>query len=103
MTLLDAKYRELWEKQLPREMLYQLVVYAISQKATPRSCILYPTNNPRAKEARINVAEPIAGTQLGQVCLRPVNLESLAMRLRDDSADNMRWRFTYAAGLAFGE
>lgn len=103
VTLLDAKYRDLWEKPLPPEMLYQLVVYAISQRDNPRSSILYPTNNPLAMESRIDVTEPLHGTRLGQVCLRPVNLEQIADMLRNDSPVNSLRRVTEATRLAFGD
>lgn len=76
-AILDAKYRDLWEKELPEHMLYQLVVYAVSQRQQPQSSILYPTTNPRATEARIDVADPIYGKPIGQVCLRPVHLPTL--------------------------
>lgn len=54
MSLLDAKYRGLWEKSLPSEMLYHLVIYAMSRRQQLRSSILFPTTNPLAKEARID-------------------------------------------------
>lgn len=44
-ALLDAKCRDLWEKQLPRDLLYQLVVYAVSQRASPKSAIRFPTTS----------------------------------------------------------
>ena len=76
-AILDAKYRDLWEKQLPRDMLYQLVVYAISDQQRRKSSILYPTTDERAREARIDVTDPIIGRPLGQVCLRPVHLPTI--------------------------
>ncbi len=100
-SLLDAKYRDLWERNLPREMLYQLVVYAISH---PQgwSSILYPTMDPRATEARIDVADPVYGKHLGQVCLRPVLLQKIEMLVGDKSLAACRARAEFAHGLAFG-
>ena len=102
-SILDAKYRDLWEKQLPREMLYQLVVYAISHRQRPQSSILYPTTNVSAKEARIDVTDSLFGNHLGQVCLRPVLLPLLEKMLSLGTAQARREREAYARRLAFGD
>ena len=102
VSLLDAKYRDLWEKALPREMLYQLVVYAISHRQHLQSSILYPTTNPLAKEARIDVTDPVYGKHLGQVCLRPVNLSRIEELVATNTASARREREAYARRLAFG-
>ena len=102
-ALLDAKYRDLWEKSLPRDMLYQLVVYSVSNSQNPTSAILYPSLNDKAKEARIDVSEPLHGKPLGQVCLRPVNLYHLEELVSQDSPKTRRARTEEASRLAFGE
>lgn len=103
LALLDAKYRDLWEKPLPREMLYQLVVYAISQTERPRSAILYPTTDVLAKESRINVSDPVFGKHMGQVCLRPVNLNRIEELVSAETAAARRERLAMASRLVFGE
>jgi 5-methylcytosine-specific restriction enzyme subunit McrC len=102
-AILDAKYRELWEKRLPREMLYQLVVYAISDHQRPQSSILYPTTDARAKEARIDVTDPLFGRSLGQVCLRPVLLPRFEEMVTSNTSKARRDREAYAHRLVFGE
>ncbi len=102
-SILDAKYRDLWEKSLPREMLYQLVVYAISQRPHTQSGMLYPTTDMRAQEARIDVADPLFGRPLGQVCLRPVNLTRLEEMITANTLQARRDRVAYAHRLAFGD
>ena len=102
-SILDAKYRDLWEKQLPREMLYQLVVYAISHRQNLQSSILYPTTDGRAKEARIDITDPVFGRFLGQVCLRPFHLPTIVKLLAMVTSQGRRDREAYAKRLAFGE
>jgi 5-methylcytosine-specific restriction enzyme subunit McrC len=101
-SILDAKYRDIWEKDLPRYMLYQLVVYAVSHSDQPRSTIIYPTFHPGARETRIDVTDPVYGKMIGQVCLRPVNLERIESLVGDRTTSGRRERENYASQLAFG-
>jgi len=102
-SILDAKYRDLWKNPLPREMLYQLVVYAISLRQCPQSSILYPTTDALAKEARIDVTDPLFGRHVGQVCLRPVFLPLIEKLILTKTSQARREREAYAHRLAFGD
>jgi 5-methylcytosine-specific restriction enzyme subunit McrC len=104
VALLDAKYRDLWALPLPREMLYQLALYALGQSGTKRqAAILYPTMDAAAREQAIIVQEPVGGAPQAEVILRPVNLLTLNGLLRDRAPQAGRQRCIFAAQLAFGE
>jgi 5-methylcytosine-specific restriction enzyme subunit McrC len=79
--LLDAKYRDLWSEDLPRDMLYQLAMYALSQKPLGRATILYPTLNSAARDSVVLIYEPSSGNPRAEVVQRPVNLGKLAKLL----------------------
>jgi 5-methylcytosine-specific restriction enzyme subunit McrC len=78
LALLDAKYRDLWEHSLPRDMLYQLSVYALSQPKGSTAAILYPTTASTATGSLIEIREPATGGAAGYVALRPVHVGRLA-------------------------
>ena len=101
-SILDAKYRDLWEQPLPRDMLYELAIYATTQKEKVAT-ILYPTTDLSAKEARVDVRDPIYGTSIGQVRLRPVVLSTIeGLVLSANTAQIVRQRSAYARWMAFG-
>ena len=96
-------YRDLWEKSLPREMLYQLAIYAASYKQR-LATILYPTTEGGTKEARLSVQDPVFGRQVAQVSLRPVHLGVLENHVMSgNSASAQRDRRTYCKRLLLGE
>lgn len=81
--LLDAKYRDLWRTELPREMLYQLAIYAMSQPVGATAAILYPTEDRAATEAVVNIADPTSAMIRARVSLRPVVIPRLLELLRE--------------------
>jgi 5-methylcytosine-specific restriction enzyme subunit McrC len=102
VAILDAKYRDLWEWPLPRDMLYQLAVYAVGHEYRS-AAILYPTLDSRATEARISVNDAVFGRQTAQVCLRPILLPVIEKLVTSPSTPTLvRSRRRYAESLLTG-
>jgi 5-methylcytosine-specific restriction enzyme subunit McrC len=102
LAILDAKFRDLWENSLPREMLYQLAIYATVHECETAT-ILYPTAYAQATEARIEVRDPRHGGRRAFIVLRPSFLERLERLISTkQTAMVLRERETFARELVFG-
>ncbi|MHB8135054.1 MAG: McrC family protein [Anaerolineaceae bacterium] len=99
-VLLDTKYRDLWETELPREMLYQLALYAFSQNRPGESTILYPCLQIEAKESWLDIFHPLTGEKMVTIKLRPINLYALEDLILKGSAIQ---RKAFAHAIVFGE
>lgn len=103
VAVLDAKYRDLWEKNLPSEMLYQLALYAMGHESVDRrATIIYPTLDESAQEQVIIVKDPLRGTAKAQVILRPLNLYKLDELLLAKDVHAQRKRAEFTRQLVFG-
>ena len=92
---LDAKYRDIWEGNLPAEWLYQLSIYGLASPARV-SVLLYATMAVDARDQRIEVRQPWSREALASVIVRPVSLPRLAELLgpghsANVSAPRQRW------------
>jgi 5-methylcytosine-specific restriction enzyme subunit McrC len=78
VAVLDAKYRDLWSRELPSSMLYQLATYAVAVGADACATILYPTVDAIARDVCIEVRSPGSPpVKRATVVLRPVNVGRL--------------------------
>jgi 5-methylcytosine-specific restriction enzyme subunit McrC len=83
VAVLDAKYRDLWGQNLPREMLCQLALYALGHGGAERiAVILYPTLDAGATDQTVVLKEPVRGSEMARIVLRPVKLLELEELLR---------------------
>jgi 5-methylcytosine-specific restriction enzyme subunit McrC len=105
VEFLDAKYRDLWETSLPRDMLYQLAIYALSKNTgLPRSTILYPTLAGEAADQVVRLKDPVLRDKRAEIILRPVNLLGMGRLVRPrQSALAVRRRHEFARRLVFGD
>ena len=105
VSVLDAKYRDLWERSLPREMLYQLAMYALGHSGSDRrAVILYPTLEGGTVEQVIALNDPVHGTEQARIVLRPVDLLKLEELISAPPGVSRERRCTaLAERLAFGD
>ena len=84
LAVLDAKYRDLWSKGLPHEMLYQLTLYALGHRGKEREAtIIYPTVATYTREQAVVLRDPWSGTTKATVVLRACDLSAMAAALGD--------------------
>lgn len=103
VAILDAKYRDLWEKSLPRDMLYQLAIYALSQSRNRESVILYPSTEAHTRPQIIEIRDPLRRTDSARVTLRSVNLTQLSELLGSSEFKATRQLEALARHLVLGD
>lgn len=94
MQLLDAKYRDLWNNSLPRDMLYQLAIYAASGIGNHTATILYPAMNEIPSLQQINITNPLTQEYMAKIFIKPINLVKIAHFIENEKIDHMSHYFT---------
>jgi 5-methylcytosine-specific restriction enzyme subunit McrC len=87
---MDAKYRDIWDKGLPAEWLYQLSIYALASPCET-SVLLYASMATEARDERVEVRQPLTWSSKpsASVVLRPVPLTYLAKLVDPVDADTL--------------
>lgn len=95
VSIMDAKYRDIWEHGLPRDMLYQLAIYALSQGFQGKSTILYPVVDDLARRELIEIQDPVNNNSRAHVRLEPINLYELEQLIAETGSHGSRLRQQY--------
>ena len=97
----DAKYRDIWTRDLPAPWLYQLSIYSLASP-TRTSVILYASVDNLARDEKMEIRPPFhdaSGTP-ASVILRPVPLITLANLVSQKArAENLNMRKIFAESL----
>ena len=94
VQLLDAKYRDLWNESLPRDMLYQLAVYAASGIGNNTATILYPAMNNLPTLQQINISNPFTSEPIAKILMKPINLVQTADYIKGGEMEKLAHYFT---------
>lgn len=89
VQLLDAKYRDLWDRNLPRDMLYQLAVYAVSGIGNNSAAILYPAMNGVPALQQINIKNPLSKETIARVFMKPIDLIKVAGLIENGNSNQL--------------
>ena len=101
LRIIDAKYRDLWERDLPRDMLYQLSMYAMSGIAENEATIIYPALSDEPELQIINVNDPVREEfQIARIRLQPLNLNKVADLISRNSKSELGSYICETVGLA---
>lgn len=105
-VILDAKYRDLYEKSLPSKWLYQLSMYSLSGKELQdnKAIILYPTNNKNAKDAIIQLRIPLGRNKYikAYIIIRPI-IWDILYQMVENRTQKRNKLVQFSQNLVFGE
>ena len=91
ILFLDAKYIDLWGRDIPSYIIYQLSTYALSLENQPRvAIVLYPAIDNSPQESVIEIGNPENGERKATIIFRPVNLTNLTHYIENKSDSQMR-------------
>lgn len=82
VAVLDAKYKDLWEKSPDASWLYQMAVYGSAFREKAEAVMLYPSTVEGAKDQRLEIRNPATGRLFGVVVMRAVNVSRLVSIIR---------------------
>ncbi len=100
ISILDAKYINLWDKTLDSKVLYQLTVYSLLYKNINSAIILYPSIG-KKKEQRINLNDFTMNGKKSQILIRYVDMEYLTKLISNRSYQNKKMLIEYVNELVF--
>ena len=104
-AILDAKYRDLWQLNLPSEMLYQLTLYALGHRGETREAtIIYPSTASGRRDQTVVLRDPWSGDATASVVLRACDLAAMSAALQHaDRPHAVDLCMNMATRLAVGE
>lgn len=91
---MSNEYNPKWDRNLPRDMLYQLSVYAVSGIGNNSATILYPAMKGLPVLQQINMNNPLTNDIMAKVFMKPIDLIKVASFIDSDENNRLSDYFT---------